>query len=229
MIREAGTKTIAAVLVALLAASALGYWGYSTHRKGELQKTVLELVKDTSLRLRESLALESGAQSPDTAESVRKLDERVQEADRRLLDLRRLNAAPDRTLVAAADDYLFISLQVLRAQASSHRYRLRLADSTQALRVHMRNASRRNDAWIRDALRAKDRAEKDYFDYKLAIETFGRLLPSISEARTRLAARAGPSLLVGDDLVMEAYRRALQASKQTAEEMEKARQLAAPR
>ena len=227
MTREARTKSVAAVLVALLAASALGYWGYSTYRKRELQKTVLELVKNTSLRLRESLSFESRA--PDTAESVRKLDEGVQEVDRRLLDLHRLNAAPDRALVDAAEDYLLISLQILRTQASSHRYRLRLADSVQALRAHMRNASRRNDAWIRDALRAKDRAEKDYFDYKLAVEAFGRLLLSVSEARTRLAARADPALLVGDDLVMQAHKRALDASKQTANEMEKARQLAAPR
>jgi hypothetical protein len=229
MTPKSKTRAVAITLVALLAASALGYWGYSTYRKRELQKAVVELVKNTSLRLRESLTIESGAQSPDTAKSVRKLDERVQEVDRRLLDLRRMNAAPDRTLVEAADDYLFISLQILRAQASSHRYRLRLTDSTQALRAHMRNANRRNDTWIRDALRAKDRAEKDYFDYKLAVEAFGRLLLSVSEARTRLAARADPVLLVGDDLVMEAYKRALEASKQTADEMEKARQLAAPR
>jgi predicted thioredoxin/glutaredoxin len=93
----------------------------------------------------------------------------------------------------------------------------------------MRNANRRNDAWIRDALRAKDRAEKDYFDYKLAVEAFGRLLLSVAETRGRLAARADPALLVGDDLVMQAYKRALEASKQMADEMEKARQLAAPR
>jgi hypothetical protein len=73
MTPEGRIKTIAAVLVTLLAASALGYWGYSAYRKRELQKTVLELVRHTSLRLRESLAFESGAQSPDTAESVRKL------------------------------------------------------------------------------------------------------------------------------------------------------------
>jgi hypothetical protein len=229
MTPKSRTRAVAISLVVLLAASALGYWGYSTYRKRELQKTVLELVKNTSLRMRESLSFESGAQSPDTAESVRKLDDRVQEVDRRLLDLRRMNAAPDRTLVEAADDYLFIALQILRAQASSHRARLRLAGSTQALRAHMRNANRRNDAWIRDALRAKDRTEKDYFDYKLAVEAFGRLLLSVSEARTRLAARADPTLLVGDDLVMEAYKRALEASKQTADEMEKTRQLATPR
>lgn len=229
MTRKSRTRAVAITLVALLAASAFGYWGHSAYKKGELQKTVLERVKSTSLRLRESLAIESGAQSPDTAESVRKLDQGVREVDRSLLDLRRMNAAPDRTLVGAADDYLFISLQILRAQASSHRYRLRLADSTQALRAHMRNANRRNDAWIRDALRAKDRTEKDYFAYKLAVEAFGRLLLSVSEARTRLAARADPALLVGDDLVMEAYQRALDASRQTADEMEKARQLAAPR
>ncbi len=229
MTPEGRIKTIAAVLVALLAASALGYWGYSAYRKRELQKTVLELVMHTSLRLRESLAFESGAQSPDAAESVRKLDDRVQEVDRRLLDLRRMNAAPDRALVDAADEYVLHSLQILRAQASSHRYRMRLTISTQALRAHMRNANRRNDAWIRDALRAKDRTQKDYFDYKLAVETFGRLLLSFAEARTQLAARADPALLVGDDLVMAAHKRALDASKQTADEMEKARQLAAPR
>jgi len=220
-------KTVAAMLVALLAASALGYWGYSTYRKRELQRTVLELVKNTSLRLRDSLGFESNA--PGTAESVRKLDDGVQEVDRRLADLRRMNASPDRALVEAADDYLFTSLQILRTQASSHRYRLRLADSTQALRMHMRNANRRNDAWIRDALRTKDRAEKDYFDYKLSVEAFGRLLLSVSEVRTKLAVRADPALLVADDLVMEAYKRALDTSKQTADGMEKARQLAGPR
>src|SRR6266849_2042062 len=149
------TRTTAFGLAALVAVSALGYWGVSAYRKGQLQKAVTALVKDSSERLQEALAVEMKAVPEDSAQTVGKLDDQAQEVDKHVIDLRGMSASPNR--------------------AASHRYRIQVAASERALRDHMHKASRRSGTWIQDALRAKDRMEKDYFDYRLSVDTFGRL------------------------------------------------------
>ena len=222
------TKTAAIALAALLVASALGYWAYGEHRKRELHNAVVSLVKDTSARLREALSIEAGPPSADPPETVRKLDDHAKEVDRLLQELHRMNAAPDQALVDAADDYVLTGREILRKQASSHRYRLLLSDSTQALLDHMR-ADDRSGSWVREAVRAKERFEKDYRDYKLAVEAFGSLLESFPASRAKLAAHVDAALLLEEGLVREARKRALETSKQTADEIEKTRRLASAR
>jgi hypothetical protein len=228
MIPESERKKFALLLAALLAASAFGYWGYSTYRKRDLQGTVVELVKDTSLRLREALSIETGSQ-PDRPEVVRKLDDHTLEVDKHLMELRSKSASPDRALMDAADEYLLTARQILREQASSHRYRIELSLSMQELLEHMRTANRRSESWIKEAIGAKDRVEKDYFSYKLSVEAFGRLLDSYPEARARLAAHVDAALLVEPALAREARKQELDSSKQAAGEMERARRLAGVR
>ena len=117
--------------------------------------------------------------------------------------------------------------QILRNQAASHRYRIQLAASEQGLREHMRKASRRSGTWIKEALRAKDRMEKDYFDYRLSVETFARLLESYPVARKELALQVGAGLLVDEAAAANARKRALANSRRVADDVERARQLAA--
>ena len=138
MIPESERKKIALLLAALLAASVFTYWGYGTYRKRDLQGTVVELVKDTSLRLRDALSIEAGSQTADRPEIVRKLDDHTLEVDKQLMELRGKSASPDRALFDAADEYLQTARQLLREQASSHRYRIELSGSMQALVAHMR-------------------------------------------------------------------------------------------
>jgi hypothetical protein len=229
MIPETERKKIALLLAALLAASAFGYWGYSTYRKRDLKGTVVDLVKDTSLRLRDALNIETGPQSADRPEVVRKLDDHMLEVDKHLMELRGNSSSPNRALTDAADGYLLTARQILREQAASHRYRIEFSGSMQALLAHMRTANRRSAFWINEAIRAKDRVEKDYFSYKLAVETFDRLLESYPDARAKLALHVDAALLIEPALAREARKRELETSKQAASEMERARQLAAVR
>jgi len=93
----------------------------------------------------------------------------------------------------------------------------------------MRKASRRSGTWIKEALRAKDRMEKDYFDYRLSVETFGRLLESYPATRKKLALQVGAGLLVEEAAAANARKRALANSRRVADDVERARQLAAVR
>jgi hypothetical protein len=221
------TRTAALLAAALVLASALGYWGVGAYRKSQLQMAVTALVKDTSERLQAALAIETGAASAD--QTVGRLDDHAQEVDKHVLELRGLSASPNRALVDAAEEYMLTVRQILRNQAASHRYRIQVSASDRALRDHMRAAKRRSGSWIQEALRAKDRLEKDYFDYRLSASAFSRLLESYPDARKKLALHVGGVLLADETTAANARRRALDSARRLADEVERARQLAAVR
>jgi hypothetical protein len=221
------TRTAAFLAAALVLASALGYWGVGAYRKSQLQKAVIALVKDTSERLQAALAIETETAPADR--TVGELDDHAQEVDKLVLELRGMSASPNRALVDAAEEYMLTVRQILRNQAASHRYRIQVSASDRALRDHMRSAKRRSASWIQEALRAKDRLEKDYFDYRLSAGAFSRLLESYPEAKKKLALYVGGTLLADEAAATDAHRRALANSKRVASEVETARQLAAVR
>jgi len=223
------TRTTALGVAALMIASALGYWGISAYRKGQLQKTVTALVKDSSERLQAPLAVETEAVHEDAARMVGKLDDQAQEVDKHVIELRGMSASPNRALVDAAEEYLLTVRQILRNQAASHRYRIQVSASERALRDHMRTANRRSGNWIKEAVRAKDRMEKEYFDYRISVDAFGRLLESYPATRKKLALQVGAGLLVEEAVAANARKRALATSKRVADDVERARQLAAVR
>jgi hypothetical protein len=222
------TRTAVIGIVALLVASALGYWGLNAYRKSQLHRTVGALVTDSSRRLEAALALEKDAAAQSSPQTVGKLDEQAQEVDRHVIELHDLGESADRALVAAADDYLLTVRQILRRQAASHRYRLEVAASDAALREHMRGAGRRSGAWIDEAVREKAVLERHYFDYRVSAEALGRLLASYSSARKGMAAQLSAPLL-GDEAVEDARARTETVSKRIAASVEQARQLAAVR
>jgi len=223
------TRTSALGLAALLIVSALGYWGVSAYRKGQLQRAVTALVQDSSERLQGALAVETEAVHDDSARMVRRLDDQAQEVDKHVIELRGMSASPNRALVDAAEEYMLTVRQILRNQAASHRYRIQVSASEQALRDHMRTANRRSGNWIKEALRAKDRMEKEYFDYRISVDAFGRLLESYPATRKKLALQVGAGLLVEEAVAANARKRALATSKRVADDVERARQLAAVR
>jgi hypothetical protein len=223
------TRTTALGLAALVIASALGYWGISAYRKGQLQKAVTALVKDSSDRLQAALAVETEAVHEDAAQIVGNLDDQAQEVDKHVIELRGMSASPNRALVDAAEEYLLTVRQILRNQAASHRYRIQVSASERALRDHMRTANRRSGTWIQEALRAKDRMEKDYFDYRLSVDAFGRLLESYPATGKKLGQHVGAGLLAGEAAVTNARKRVLVSSRRVADDVERARQLAAVR
>jgi len=223
------TRTSALGLAALLIVSALGYWGVSAYRKGQLQRAVTALVQDSSERLQGALAVETEAVHDDSARMVRRLDDQAQEVDKHVIELRGISASPNQALVDAAEEYMLTVRQILRNQAASHRYRIQVSASEQALRDHMRKANRRSGNWIKEALRAKDRMEKEYFDYRISVDAFGRLLESYPATRKKLAQQVGAGLLVEEAVAANARKRVLATSKRVADDVERARQLAAVR
>src|SRR5438046_1107308 len=99
------TRTTALGLAALVIVSALGYWGVSAYRKGQLQGAVTALVKDSSERLQGALAVETGAAPEDAAQTVVKLDDQAQEVDKHVIELRGIRASTNKALVDAAEEY----------------------------------------------------------------------------------------------------------------------------
>jgi hypothetical protein len=222
------TRTAVYGLIALLIASALGYWGVSAYRKSQLQKSVTALVGDSSRRLEAALALEADAASESSPQTVGKLDEHAQEVDRHVAELRDLGDSGNRQLLAAADDYLLTVRQILRQQAASHRYRLQVVASETALREHMRAAGRRSGPWIDQAVRLKERMERNFFDYRVSAEALERQFASYPSARKGLSAQVGGPLL-SDEVVGNARKRASAAFKRITGSVDQARQLAAVR
>ena len=223
--RGALTRSGALGLAALVLLSAIGTWGVSAYRKSQLHNAASVMVRDSSERLGAALALSPDAATPQT---VARIDEHAQEVDRHVMELRDRSSSPDRALVAAAEDYLLTARQILRELAATHRYGIQVSAAAEKLREHMRGAGRRSRAWIDEAVRAKDRMEKSYFDYRVSAEALERLLASYPSARKNMAAKLAVPLLE-DDTVEAARKRAVAASKRAAANVEQVRQLAAVR
>jgi hypothetical protein len=217
---------MAAVALLVLAAAAAFGWAYSEYRKRALHAAVVALVADTSVRLREVV---SGGSTPtaDQAEVVRKLEGEAAEIDRHLEALRRLNPAPNRALVDAAELYVVTARELARRMASSHRHRVELQQSAAALRALVESVDPRSGSWIEETLRARERAERDYFSYRLAVEAAANLLGSLREATRELGRYADASLLLEERLRAKGEAQAREAARQAADELELARRLAA--
>jgi len=219
------SRTIAIALVAVLAAAALGYWAYSANKKRELHNAIVALVQDANQRLRGALGAES---APPSAGTVKKLDEHASAVDGRLQELKRVDASFNLAMADAADSYLVTAREILRRQTASHRGRLLLADSLPALREHMR-ADNRTGSWVQEAVKAKERVEKDFREYRVAAEQLGKLLDSLTRDQAKIAPHAPELSPVEESLVSDARKQALAAYKQLAEEVEKTKQLEAYR
>jgi len=213
----------------LVVASALGYWGFREYGERVLHGAVEALVRDTSARLRDALGGEAGTRAADPAEAARRLEEQADEVEQRLAALHRLRASPDRALVDAADLYIVTTRELLRRMASSQRYRGAFVSSTRALRSLAETADRRSGAWIGQTIVAKERTERDYSDYRRAVDATVSLLESLAEPRDRLVRQVDPAALVEETLRAQVAERAREAGKRAAEELDQARRLATRR
>lgn len=218
------TKTIVTVLAALLATSAFGYWGYGELREQALRNEIIELVKDTSLRMATALGAKAPQKSAVSVAALRKFYDHAEAVGGNFRKLHDMDVAPVEALAGAADDYVLTSREILLRWASSHRYRVKLSGSIGALGNHMR-ADDRTGAWVSDAIRAKERVEEDYRDYKIATSALGNLLASYPDSRAKMAPYVDPELLTDEALVEAARRRAIEAAGHAADEIETVRQL----
>lgn len=221
---RAGTAALAAV--ALAAAAVLGYWGFRAYGERSMRSGVVALVEDSSARLRAALGGEAGARVTDPDAIARSLEDQAGEIDQRLAALQRLRTAPDRALVDPAELYIVTARELLRRTASSHRYRAAFTESTRTLRSLAATADHRSGAWIGQTIAAKERAERNYFDYRRAVDATANLLESLAEPRAHLARRVDPAILLEEELRARAAERARQAGMRAAEELDQARRLA---
>jgi len=222
-ISERRARTVVIALVAFVVASTFAYWGYGEYRKRELYKAVVGHVTDASARLRDALSIGMGAPSID-AYVTQRLEDHAKEVERRFEELRRMSAAPNRALVDAAELYMVTARELLRRTASSHRYRATFSSSAQMLVALTQHASGRSGSWIAQMVSAKEQAERDYSNYRGALDAIGRLLDSLPDARRKLAVHVDPAVLLEESLRANAREQALEASQRAADELERARQ-----
>jgi hypothetical protein len=219
-----GVKSVAIAVVAVAIAAGIGYWGYGAYKKRELRNSVGSLIKGAGERMREALALQLGPLTADRAAAVKALEGRSAESDKALEQLKRLPVERDRALTDAADSYLFTVREVLRTQARMYTFYQRHTESLEALRDHMRMDDRRG-AWVAGAVRAKDRAERDFREYRLANAHYATLLGSFATSQKKVEAALGRENLAAPDQITRAREKALAIAQESADEMEKVRKL----
>jgi len=221
---NASSRTVVMAAVGLFVAAAVGYVGYSAFKTRELNKTSLAALTDTNARLREALSIEVGPPPGDRAQIVKKLDEHAAAADQHLKEFKRLDAARNQALADAADYYLLGAREILKKQADSHRYRLAFGESSGTLREHMRSDNR-TSAWVQQAVKVKERVNKDYRGYNLNAVALGQFLETLSTAQKRIAPYVDPSALIAEDLIARAHKQVVEETERTEAVMEKLNRL----
>ena len=207
---------IIAVAFAVLTLAGL-WWGYGEYQKREQHKAITALVADTGSRLRE--AMTKPAEGPEAA---RKLEEHAAAADQNLSGLKAMNSARQPAFAYAADDYLLTGREILKRFASVQRYRQLLSESLQALAEHMR-ADDHSGAWVQQAVKARERANKDYRDLGLAAGALEQLLRSLPASQKGIAPYVEPAVLAENGVIDAARTRVLEATKLATAEIEKTR------
>lgn len=216
-------KVLLAALVAVVTGSAFGYWRVADFEQREKRDGVVWLLHDTSLRLRAALASEPVSRNADERDLLPALYEHAVIVDSHLHKLRNIDssdAAVIGALMDAADDYLLTSREILLRRASSQRYRLKLSDDLRQLRNHMRSDDR-SGAWITAAVRAKERVDEDYRDFRIASSALVTLIDSLPAAQAKIAPHVGATYLLDDAVVAAARERIVAASQATARELDR--------
>jgi hypothetical protein len=216
-------KVLLAALVAVVTGSAFGYWGAAEYEQRERRDDIVWLVQDTSLRLRMALVSEPVAATADDGDALRPFYEHAVAVDRHLQKLRNIDTSDGAALGAladAADDYLLTSREILLRRASSQRYRVKFSDDLRQLRHHMR-ADNRTGAWITAAVRAKERVDEDYRDFRIASTALVTLIDSFPAAQAKIAPHVDAARRINDAVVATARERMVAASQATARELER--------
>jgi hypothetical protein len=194
------------IALAVVVVSVIAYWGYAAHKKRELDATTIAAIQDTSGRLRAALVLAAGPPQAITMQAAERISVDAEDVDRRLKALKRADATSNLALVDAADSYLLTARELLKRIAGSHKHRLMLADSTQALRDHVR-VDTRTGAWVSDAVQGKARMDQDFRGFRIDTEIVDKLLESFHESQNKIAPYAGAGALIDDKLVADARMR----------------------
>ena len=221
-------RTIVLVLVAAVVVAGLGYWGYGAYKTRELRGAVGAVLNDAGARLREALSVEAGPPPEDRAVVVKKLESDAAAVDEAIARVKRLPGQRDRALTDDAEGYLVHVREILRRQAAMNRsYQLHVA-SLRALQDHMR-ADNRSGAWVSGAVTGKDKADRDFRDYRLASTTYVVLLEGLPAAEKKVERAIGQEARAAPEQLARARGNVLAATKAATAEMEAARRLVGPR
>jgi len=201
---------LAVVVVAILA-----YWGFTAHKKRELDSTVTTSVQDASRRLRSALTVTAGPPEAITMQVAERISTDAEEVDRRLRAIKKMETSSNFALVDLADSYLLTVREILKRLAGNHRNRLMLAESTQALRDHIR-VDTRTGTWVSEAVRSKARVDRDFRDYRIDSEMADKLLESFPKEEKKVAPYLGRADMIEAKLIDDARSRAGAALKQAA-------------
>lgn len=214
-------KVLLAALVAVAAGSVFGYWGAEKYEQREQREDIMWLVRDASLRLRTALTHDSFAAISENDEALlRSFYDHAVVVDGHLDKLRNMDVSNAGNLAIAAHDYLTATREILLRRASSQRYRLKLSDDLQSLRNHMR-ADNRTGAWVTQAVRAKERVEEVYRDFRSASTALGSLLESFPALQAKIAPQVDAVTLIDDSTVTEARMRIAAVARDTTRELDR--------
>jgi len=213
---KTSTKLIATVVVAAM----VGAWAYTLYEAYAARRTVLELVEDSSERLRAVLR----ARPTDAVD----FDAHARAVEANAAALRALNPQRIVELADPADGYIVSVREILRRRAVMESARPRLADSIRALIDHI-NADRGAADWPRRAVQLKEAAERDFRELRLATESYVSLLESFPPAQTKIATHAKPEWLIDEQVIKQAREAALDALAYTEENMKQTTRLEAYR
>jgi Skp family chaperone for outer membrane proteins len=199
-----------------LVAGLIAYASWAAYAQRAHQREVLAVVEDTTARLRESLRAKV---------EPKQLEAHAAAADAHLEALRKAGASRNRPLADGAEHYVITSREIFKRQAAIARLSEEAHASKSSLQTHIGRASRRDRAWIDEAMSRKKKVETQYFDYNLALTGLAELLWSFPETRKRIAPHVHPSALLELGPAEDAYRRVQGEAKQVATDLAAVRRL----
>jgi hypothetical protein len=205
------TLAVVAAVLVLAVGTWLAYERYSRRNH------VVTMVKDAAVRLHTVLQAQAGGAAPIDLEAHATALEGYAST------LQRMQTSSFAPLADAADDYLVTGREIARRSVEIQRARHRFAASLPALADHIRS-DRGAAAWAGEAMRLKQALDKDFRDYRIAVDAYRSVLGSLLVSQANVAARVEALPLIDDALVkraaasvLDAYAAAEQNVKQVAE------------
>jgi hypothetical protein len=206
-------RAVLAALAAIAVFFALtgGYWVHGTVKKHVEDHHLVDLLSDTTGRLREALA----PRAP--ASLVARIEANRQSA----------NAPNDPQLAEAAELYIVSAREIARRRVEAERLEGQAAANRAALEAHMASGTRRrNEAWFQGALELKKRVERDHYELKVTLTALDDLLETLPETEKKLEPHVAQSVLLDETERQAARKQAQLELKRASAQLQHARDLA---
>ena len=191
----------AAVVVAALALAVGTYLAYDKYTR---RNHVVGMVSDAGARLHRVVQAQVGeAANVD-------LEAHATALEGYAATLRRMNTKSFTPLADAADDYLVTAREIARRSVEMRRARSALDASVPALSAHIK-ADRGAASWTGEAMKLKQTLDKDFRDYRLALEAYRSLLGTLESSQSNVAVYVEDLQIADAALIRQASDTALDA------------------